>query len=182
LARKLHYVWNPGPPVSGEKENSMIRKSDISISGTAKPKPDNVTVFHVGPQDQDLCVLAEILDCTDWKMCPGTRWSLAATDDLPSAAGRLQNHGVPIVVCERESVSGTWQEVLRHVGTFPVPPLLIVASRTADEYLWAEALNLGAYDVLSKPYRPTEVVRVLSMAWLHWMNRSKPVATMAQAS
>jgi len=69
------------------------------------------------------------------------------------------------------------------VTSFSVPPMLIVASRTADEYLWAEALNLGAYDVLSKPYRAAEVVRVLSMAWLHWMNRNTmPVRNLAQAS
>jgi DNA-binding response OmpR family regulator len=116
-------------------------------------------------------------------MCPGTQWNLAVTEDLPEAAVRLENQGVPIILCERESLSGTWKDVLERVRTFAVPPLLIVASRTADEYLWAEALNLGAYDVLSKPYRPTEVVRVLSMAWLHWMNRVNPVAaTMPQAS
>jgi len=47
------------------------------------------------------------------------------------------------------------------------PPLLIVASRLADEYLWAEALNLGAYDVLAKPFDADEVVRVLRSAWFH---------------
>ena len=131
----------------------------------------------------DLCVLADILERTDWKLCPGTQWSLAATEDLPSAAARVGKHGVPIVLCERESVAGTWKEVLEHVTSFSVPPMLIVASRTADEYLWAEALNLGAYDVLSKPYRAAEVVRVLSMAWLHWMNRNTmPVRNLAQAS
>jgi CheY-like chemotaxis protein len=149
----------------------------------AKSKLANVTVFHVGPQDQDLCALADILQRTDWKLCPGTQWSLASTDDLPAAAARLGGNGVPIVLCERESVAGTWKDVLEHVTAFSVPPMLIVASRTADEYLWAEALNLGAYDVLSKPYRPAEVVRVLSMAWLHWMNRRNAVpARLAQAS
>ena len=149
----------------------------------AKTKPANVTVFHVGPQDHDLCVLADILERTDWKLCPGTKWSLAATDDLPSAAARVGKNGVPIVLCERESVAGTWKDVLEHVTSFSVPPMLIVASRTADEYLWAEALNLGAYDVLSKPYRAAEVVRVLSMAWLHWMNRhTMPLRSLAQAS
>ena len=148
-----------------------------------KSKSNSVTVFHVGPQDQDLCVLADILERTDWKLCPGTKWNLAATDDVVSATGRLQDYGVPIVLCERESVAGTWKDVLQHVGSFSIPPLLIVASRTADEYLWAEALNLGAYDVLSKPYRKSEVVRVLSMAWHHWMNRTAaPAAKMAQVS
>jgi DNA-binding NtrC family response regulator len=147
---------------------------------SGKPKTASVTVFHVGPQDQDLRVLADILDRSDWQMCPGTSWKLAATDDLPSAQAGLQGEGVPIVLCERECLSGTWKDVLEHVGTFSAPPLVIVASRTADEYLWAEALNLGAYDVLSKPYHPAEVVRVLSLAWLHWENR--PAARVARAS
>lgn len=145
-------------------------------------KPLAVTVFHVGPQDQDLRTLADILDGTDWKLCPGTRWSLAATEDMPSATARLTEETVPIVLCERECVSGNWKDMLESVGKSSAPPMLIVISRTADEYLWAEALNLGAYDVLSKPYHPAEVVRVLSMAWLHWMNRHSHRAAVARAS
>lgn len=144
-------------------------------------KPASVTVFHVGPQDQDLRALADILNRTEWKLCPGTSWTLAATDDVPSAAARLEGEKVPIVVCERESVAGNWKDMLESVGKSSPSPMLIVTSRTADEYLWAEALNLGAYDVLSKPYHPVEVVRVLSMAWLHWMNRRVPAVALAQA-
>jgi CheY-like chemotaxis protein len=146
-----------------------------------KPKPASVTVFHVGPRDQDLRALADILDRSDWKMCPGTHWTLTATDDMLSATARLQREKAPIVLCERESVMGSWKDMLESVGRFPAPPMLIVTSRTADEYLWAEALNLGAYDVLSKPYHAPEVVRVLSMAWLHWTNR-RTAATMTQAN
>jgi len=36
-----------------------------------------------------------------------------------------------------------------------------VTSRLADERLWAEALNLGAYDVLAKPFDSTEAMRVV---------------------
>jgi DNA-binding response OmpR family regulator len=136
----------------------------------------SVTVFHVGPEDQDLRALSDILNRTDWKLCPGIRWTLTATDDVSTAAARLRHEKVSIVLCERESMGGNWKDVLESVGKFPAPPMLIVASRTADEYLWAEALNLGAYDVLSKPYHPAEVVRVLSMAWLHWMNHRTPAA------
>jgi hypothetical protein len=35
----------------------------------------------------------------------------------------------------------------------------------------AEALNVGAYDVLSKPFNRTEVIRIVSLAWLHWEER-----------
>ena len=147
-----------------------------------KSKTASVTVFHVGPQDQDLRVLSDILDRSEWQMCPDTSWSLASTDDLPAAVDGLAGRGVPIVLCGREGLSRTWKDVLEHVGTLPAPPVVIVASRTADEYLWAEALNLGAYDVLSKPYQPAEVIRVLSLAWLHWMNRCPAPRALAQAS
>jgi DNA-binding NtrC family response regulator len=158
------------------------RRADKINSATGTTKPANVTVFHVGPPDQDLSALADILHRNDWKLCPGTHWTLAAADDMRSAAARLESETVPIVLCERESVAGSWKDILDSVGKFQAPPMVIVASRTADEYLWAEALNLGAYDVLSKPYHASEVVRVLSMAWLHWMNRHMPELALAQAS
>jgi DNA-binding NtrC family response regulator len=161
----------------------MPRTSQKSKQTTGRDaRNDSVTVFHVGPQDQDLAILADILHRSDWKLCPGTNWNLQAAEDMPSATANLTNERVPIVLCERDSMAGNWKDVLESVGRFPAPPMVIVASRTADEHLWAEALNLGAYDVLSKPYYPAEVIRVLSMAWLHWMNRGTKTATMAQAS
>jgi DNA-binding NtrC family response regulator len=162
-------------------DTPMIHADKLTPSH-GKTKSANVTVFHVGPQDQDLQALADILDRTDWKLCPGTRWNLAATEDMRSATARLTKEKVPIVLCERDSVSGSWKDMLESVGKFSAPPVLIVISRTADEYLWAEALNLGAYDVLAKPYHPAEVVRVLSMAWLHWNNRRTVPVALAQAS
>jgi DNA-binding response OmpR family regulator len=45
---------------------------------------------------------------------------------------------------------------------------LIVTSDLADDRLWAEALNLGAYDVLAKPFRAAEVFRTVSLAWRQW--------------
>lgn len=143
--------------------------------------PSSVTVYHVGPEDQDLRALAHILERADWNMCPGTRWNIAAAEDIPSAAVKSRGEAAAIVLCDRESKNGNWKDVLDAVGQFQAPPLLIIASRTADEYLWAEALNLGAYDVLSKPYHPAEVIRVLSMAWLHWTHRGAS-ARLARAS
>ncbi|HUB78725.1 MAG TPA: hypothetical protein VMB03_08025 [Bryobacteraceae bacterium] len=142
----------------------------------------DVTVYHIGPQDQDLRVLAEILAGTDWKLCPDTRWHIATTGNVSSASSQLRSGEIPIVLCDRESEAGNWKDTLETLRDFSTPPLLIVTSRTADEYLWAEALNLGAYDVLAKPYHAPEVVRVLSMAWLHWRNRCNQPRTLAQAS
>ena len=50
------------------------------------------------------------------------------------------------------------------------PPLQIVTSRLANDRLWAEALNLGAYDVLARPFDAAEVLRSVGMAWRRWQD------------
>jgi hypothetical protein len=39
-----------------------------------------------------------------------------------------------------------------------------VADRFADERLWGEVLNLGGYDLLTKPFVREEVLHVLELA------------------
>jgi hypothetical protein len=39
-----------------------------------------------------------------------------------------------------------------------------VSSRVADDRLWAEVLNLGGYDLLTNPFAPAEVSRVVDLA------------------
>jgi len=63
---------------------------------------------------------------------------------------------------------GSWKDVLEQVTILPDPPSLIVTSRLAEERLWAEALNLGAYDVLAKPLDRTEAMRVVGAASRAW--------------
>ena len=62
-----------------------------------------------------------------------------------------------------------WQELLQDVSELPPPrPRFVIASRLADDRLWSEALNLGAYNVLAKPFDSKEVFWVVSHAWLDW--------------
>jgi len=76
------------------------------------------------------------------------------------------------VVCERNLLPGTWKEMLDCLILLPQPSYLIVTAELADDYLWAEVLNLGAYDLLAKPFDGAEVSRVLSLAWLRWQDRN----------
>jgi FixJ family two-component response regulator len=68
----------------------------------------------------------------------------------------------------------------------PSAPSFIVTSRLADDRLWAEALNRGAYDVLAKPFERMELVRSVSSAWLHWYHKyevpTREIATLRAAS
>ena len=74
------------------------------------------------------------------------------------------------------TASANWEKwtLLARLEQLPDPPLLIVVSRTADEFLWAEALNLGAFAVLPEPYRASEVVGTLVLAGLRLNSIERP--------
>jgi DNA-binding NtrC family response regulator len=91
--------------------------------------------------------------------------------DLPAARAALNDYDISVIVCNTCLDSDTWVDVLNHVRAMPHPPSLIVTSRLADDRLWAEALNLGAWDVLSKPFDRSEVVRSVRYAWEHWRHQ-----------
>ena len=84
-----------------------------------------------------------------------------------------------VVISERDLPDGNWRDVLEVTAMRPRPPVLIVTDRLADDYLWAEVLNLGGYDVLAKPFDRSEVHRTISLAWQHWQNNSQVLCNKA---
>jgi DNA-binding NtrC family response regulator len=104
------------------------------------------------------------------------QWNLFRADGLPSALRVLHKQDVGVVLCERDLPHANWRDMLEHLVMLDEPPSLIVTSRSADEQLWAEALNLGAYDVLVKPFDVQELHRTVQLAWLHWYERRAAAA------
>ena len=135
-----------------------------------------VTVLSVSPIEEDHLSLQAIFAESEWAAYTTCRWTLARSTTLSSALNVLRRKITPVVICESNLQSGTWKDLLERIGRLRQPPLLIVTSRLADSRLWAEALNLGAYDVLAKPFDKKEVARIVSLAWLHWEGQRKPSA------
>ena len=142
------------------KQSAIERQTDTT--GT-------LTVLSVSPLEEDHSSLQAIIG--------HSKWMLLKARDLVSTLALLQQHQVAVVLCERDLVLGTWIDVLEHLKALPNTPSLIVASRLADDRLWAEALNLGAWDVLAKPFDPTEVIRSVKSAWQRWHNQIQIPAT-----
>jgi DNA-binding response OmpR family regulator len=67
----------------------------------------------------------------------------------------------PIVICDRDLPDGDWRQLWDILAREPKPPMFIVTSRLADDALWAEVLNVGGYDLLLKPFRAEEVIRMV---------------------
>jgi DNA-binding response OmpR family regulator len=108
------------------------------------------------------------------RILQGSGWDLLKNDTLADSFASLQQPNIAIVICDDDLSPGTWREMVRHISRMDDPPLLIVTARLADERLWAEALNLGAHDVLARPFDPTEVIRIVGIAHQRWRNARKP--------
>ena len=128
--------------------------------------PDHfVTVLFVSSCADDHHRLREIFAHTNWR--------LTTVDTFARATAALCSGRHAVAICESNLQRGAWKELLEQTKNAPSQPLLIVTSAHADDQLWAEALNLGAYDVLPTPFEPQEVVHVVSAAWLHWRSRRR---------
>jgi len=119
-----------------------------------------VTVLIVSHHEEDHDCLAGIFRKTNWK--------LYSARNCTEASGILRTTPIAVVLSDCELPDGDWKVMLQVAGAVPTEPLVVVASSKVDSRLCAEALNLGAYDVLAKPFDQAEVTRILSLAWLHW--------------
>jgi len=143
--------------------NSQINGWD----GTKKPSGSETAcniVLSVSPNDEDCASLARIFK---------SGWTVIASATVASALAVLRETPIPIVICDCDVSSGTWREMWGHLSLLPDPPQLIVTSRLADDRLWTEALNLGAWDVLAKPFDADEVIRIVEIACQHWQDRHR---------
>lgn len=98
-----------------------------------------------------------------------SNWDVAAPSGFEEPAARLQN-SEPAVVVAPFRPDGTlgWTTLLDMLNTRHPRPRLVVTDRHIDHSKWAEALNLGACDVLVQPLDVREVFRVLTSAWHAW--------------
>jgi DNA-binding NtrC family response regulator len=130
-----------------------------------------VALLFVSPSKADHAVLRSILQEAEPNVESNSRWLVHLARNISGTLELLSREEIPIVVSDDNLHPGAWQAILDLISALPDPPLLIVASHMADERLWSECLNLGAWDVLAKPFDRQEVLRVVAAAWRHWADR-----------
>ena len=96
-----------------------------------------------------------------------TGWEVYHARNCREALRYFCKDGLEVILCEARLPDGTWKDVLSYLAEMMNPPALIVASRVADEQLWAEVLHLGGQDVLAKPFEGREVRHAVANARRH---------------
>ena len=80
---------------------------------------------------------------------------------LQQARAKLQSEEYDVILTEAHLPDGKWLDVLHLAREYPQEIEVIVTDPQADARFWAEALNLGAYDLLAQPFYEPEVRRIL---------------------
>lgn len=84
--------------------------------------------------------------------------------DGEAALRRLEEGNVDVLLCDINMPRMDGMELLRRVHERPNPPEVIMLTGHATVETAIEAMKLGAYDYLSKPYRITELDALVKQA------------------
>ncbi len=142
------------------------------VSPKAKDTKGSVVVLLVAAEDECHRRLASIFQHSSW--------TLHHARDADQAVAMLALRDPHVVIAEERINDVSWRELRTKAHG---RARWVVASRLADDPLWQEVLQLGAYNVLEMPFDPREVFWVVSNAWLDWKGeRSRGLRTMAAVS
>lgn len=110
--------------------------------------------------EEDLGLLAQTFRATNWRLRSGKSYRQAVMI--------LCQERMPVIICQCCLPDGSWKDILSRIVDLPDAPRLIVASAEPVDYLCAEVINLGGYDVLTTPFDPREVVWAVGCACRNW--------------
>lgn len=116
-------------------------------------------ILFVSPHRQDAAALSRMLGPLSV--------SIEHVADLKRAGSEMQNRFYEVILTEANLPDGTWLDVLDLARRVTPDSEVIVTDRNADARFWAEALNLGAYDLIAQPFASAEVQRILGNACTH---------------
>ena len=95
---------------------------------------------------------------------------------LQQARAQLRTDDYKVLLTEAALPDGSWLDALHLARECPHDLQVIVTDPHADARLWAEALNLGAYDLIAQPFYAPEVRRILYNACSRQSGQGAPMA------
>ena len=167
-------AWRSGMFHVGDGSALMTVNSAIGVTAAL-----DLAILSISANEEDHTSLQRLI--------VHSRWTMDKARNLSEARALLsQKSDISVIVCDCDALPGAWIDLVNDLLDMPTPASLILTSRLADDRLWAEALNLGAWDVLAKPLDRAEALRSVKYAWDHWRHHAtvavEPVRVMTAAS
>lgn len=113
-------------------------------------------VLFISPRSDDAALLSRMLGSLSLHF--------KHVASLKQARHTIGGDPYQVILTEARLPDGNWVDVLNLAREATPSSEVIVTDRFADARFWAEALNLGAYDLIAQPFAASEVQRILSNA------------------
>ena len=130
-------------------------------------------VLSVSPVEQDHIQIESILGSVPLASPAGRTWRVSRAGSLATALIAVRQAKFAVILCESSLGADSWKDLIAGAAGLMESSVLIVTSLHADEHLWAEALNLGVYDVLAKPFRQAELSRAVELGCMRWQRQQR---------
>ena len=153
--------------MTGIEATAETARAPYALSGRSA----SVLLISTGRSDAE--VLRSVLD--------ESTTQLTAVRCYREAVTALGRSVFAVIVCDERLPDGSWKDILGQIALLNDAPRLVVLASEPSESLYAEALNLGAWDLLLRPIKAEEARRVLEVGCEKFAGRRRPVVSQAAA-
>jgi DNA-binding NtrC family response regulator len=94
----------------------------------------------------------------------GLSMNVISCNGMSQAAEVLSRQPVDLVFCDDSLSDGSYRDLLTTKKNRLNAPRVVVTSRTWEWEEYLEAMRLGAFDVVRRPWQPTDVEMVVLLA------------------
>ncbi len=94
--------------------------------------------------------------------CRMRRCNVSVAGGWRDACFVLSRCAVDVIICDDLLADGSWKDVLSTIAPMPEAPRLVVLADGAPANVCAEVINLGGFDVLSKPLGEGDLDRAVA--------------------
>ncbi len=91
----------------------------------------------------------------------GLSMNVISCNGLSQATEVLSRQPVDLIFCDDNLADGSYRDLLAAGKTKQNAPRVVVTSRTGEWEEYLEAMRLGAFDVVRRPWHPTDVEMVV---------------------
>lgn len=147
-----------------------LRQTNSPVNGAER----GVTVLLITESDNDHQTLRDIFS--------HSTWTLARVHTAEEGLKELAKSPVPVVILGASGAHDNWDALRGTAAASPCPPKVIASVRFSEANRWMQLIDSGVFDVLPRPYDPTEVFQVVGFAWLEWRRAQNRSAARVQHS
>lgn len=134
--------------------------SVFASSSNQESVPSRIPVVAIVVSEEDRNVLAgvsgmELLDLHFAESC----------EEAFRVANQLT---APVILFDRDLPGAEWRTAVGGLAALPQRACVILMSGVVDDYLRQELVRRGGYEILPKPLRADNVLRVIKLALSYW--------------